>query len=129
VSSEEEADAGGEAGGIAFSRVVAFADVVVGELAEVLAGEAEIGELVGLIGHMKIICFNSTNNHKLPSHSLPLHRPLEFLPQSLRHVLDGAQRIVEDVVGVLGEGLKPEVHFGLRGVGNAVADELDVGVS
>jgi hypothetical protein len=43
--------------------------------------------------------------------------------------LDGAQRIVEDVVGVLGEGLEPEVHFGLRGVGNAVADELDVGVS
>jgi hypothetical protein len=88
-----------------------------------------------LVGH-QIINIASTHQQiyekrtsKTRSFLTHLHSRLEFLPQRLGDVLNGAQGIVEDVVGVLGERLEAEVHLGLGRVGDAVADELDVGVA
>ena len=51
VGGEEELEPVGEAGDVLFAAVEALADVVGGQLAEVLAGQAQVGQLVGLVGH------------------------------------------------------------------------------
>lgn len=53
----------------------------------------------------------------------------ETLLQCLAHVLDCPESVVEHLVGLLGHGLQAQVHLGFRGVGHAVADELDIGVA
>lgn len=51
VGGEEELEPVGEAGDVLLAAVEALADIVRRQLAEVLAGQAEVGQLVGLISH------------------------------------------------------------------------------
>lgn len=62
VGGEEELEAVGEAGDVLLAAVEALADVVGGQLAEVLAGQAQVGQLVGLVGHRNDILYASTQS-------------------------------------------------------------------
>ena len=61
---------------------------------------------------------------------LELAHPLgELVSKGPGHNLHCFERIVENLISVLLQSLKPEVHLGLRRVWNAVAYELHVTMS